>query len=307
MYAAAMNRRLPSLSALRAFEAAARHLSFKQAAQELSVTATAVSHQIRALEQELGLTLFVRKTRAVALTPQGAELHVEIRGSFERMAAAIDRIREPERRVITLTTTPAFASKWLVPRISRFASAHPGIDLHVHASNEAVDLHTGAVDLAVRYGQGGDPRLHETLLWQDHFAPVASRRLPLRCAMDLARMPLIHVDFLWRPLSFLCWETWAQAAGVQGMDTAAGVRYSDESHAIQAVVAGQGVALLSLALVRSELDMGLLQAPIGPVLDGLAYRLVRPLSRPASAGVAAVERWLQDEALSDRPASRPAP
>lgn len=287
-----MQRRLPSLSALRFFEAAARLQSFKQAADELAVTATAVSHQIRTLEDDLACRLFLRKTRAVALTAEGRSLYDAVRLGFDAIGAGVERLRSQARPTVTLSTTPAFAAKWLVPRLATFQAEHPQIDLHVHASNQPQDLRSGAVDLAVRYGQGRYADLAATLLLQDRFAPVASPGLKIRRSMDLLRHPLIHFDWHRPPSVALTWEGWARAAGFAGLDTSAGIRYSEESHAIQAAVAGQGVALLSLALVREEMGMGLLESKVGPALDGLAYYVVRPAQGPFSEAAAAVEAWL---------------
>ena len=147
-----MSQRLPSLISLRAFEAAARLRSFKKAADELAVTAAAISHRIRDLEEFLERPLFIRKVRAVELTPEAERLYLAVHHGFETMAQAIDHIRRPQRAHVTLSATPAFAAKWLVPRLAAFQAQHPDIDLHVHASNAPVDLEAGNVDLAIRYG-----------------------------------------------------------------------------------------------------------------------------------------------------------
>ncbi|WP_197062183.1 MULTISPECIES: LysR family transcriptional regulator [unclassified Serratia (in: enterobacteria)] len=146
--------KLPSLTSLRAFEAAARLGSFKKAAEELAVTATAISHRIRVLEEYLEHPLFLRKVRAVELTANGVALFTAVHSSFETIGLAIEHIRKPRRSSVTLSTTPAFATKWLVPRLASFQEAYPDIDLHIHASNTPVDLNAGTADLAIRYGQG---------------------------------------------------------------------------------------------------------------------------------------------------------
>jgi LysR family glycine cleavage system transcriptional activator len=273
-------RRLPSLSALRVFDAAARTQSFKEAATELAVSATAVSHQIRALEEDLACRLFVRKTRAVELTAEGRSLYDAVRSGFDSIATGVERLRSRARPTVTLSTTPAFAAKWLVPRLAAFQAEHPQIDLHVHASNQPTDLRSGAIDLAVRYGQGNYPDLIATLLLRDRFAPVASPRLKIRRAADILRHPLIHFDWH-RPLPVaLTWEAWTRAAGCTDLDLNVGIRYSEESHAIQAAVAGQGVALLSLALVREEMNMGLLEAVAGLYWTALLITLFVPRMDP---------------------------
>jgi LysR family glycine cleavage system transcriptional activator len=291
-----MRRRIPSLSALRAFEAAARLRSFKQAAEELAVTATAVSHRIRALEEEIGCRLFVRKTRAVELTPEGRSLYSAVREGFDTIASGVERLRQRARPLVKLSTTPAFAAKWLVPRLAGFQARHPAIDVHVHASNRPVDLSAGTIDIAIRYGQGRYHGMKTTLLLQDRFAPVASPTLQVASTADLGRRPLIHFDWE-QPLPVdLTWAAWARAARLPELNTEAGIRYSDESHAIQAAVAGQGVALLSLVLIEQELKLGLLESPLEPVLDGLAYYIVRPERTGHDSAAAIVEAWLIEQA-----------
>jgi LysR family transcriptional regulator, glycine cleavage system transcriptional activator len=302
-----MQRRLPSLSALRVFEAAARLQSFKQAADELAVTATAVSHQIRALEADLACRLFLRKTRAVELTAEGNSLYAAVRVGFDAIATGVERLRLQSRPIVTLSTTPAFAAKWLVPRLATFQIEHPQIDLHVHASNQPVNLRSGAADLAVRYGRGPYADTIATLLLQDRFAPVASPRLRIRRPQDILRHPLIHFDWHRPPAAALTWEGWARVAGITNLDTTAGIRYSEESHAIQAALAGQGVALLSLELVQEEMRMGLLESSIGPVVEGLAYHVLRPAQGAIPEAASIVEAWLLRMASTDHVAELHAP
>ncbi len=291
-----MKRRIPSLSSLRAFEAAARLGSFKQAAEELAVTATAVSHRIRALEDEIGCRLFVRKTRAVELTSEGRSLYSAVREGFDTIASGVEKLRQRARPLVKLSTTPAFAAKWLVPRLAAFQAQHPNIDVHVHASNRPIDLSTGSIDIAIRYGQGRYDGMKSTLLLQDRFAPVASPTLKVANASDLSRRTLIHFDWE-QPLPVdLTWTAWARAAQLPELNTEAGIRFSDESHAIQAAVAGQGVALLSLVLIEQELKLGVLESRLTPVLEGLAYYLVRPERATHDDAASIVEAWLIEQA-----------
>jgi LysR family glycine cleavage system transcriptional activator len=293
-----MRKRIPALSSLRAFEAAARLNSFKRAADELAVTATAISHRIRALETELGCLLFVRKTRAIELTAAGRSLYSSVREGFDTIAAGVDRLRQRARPTVRISTTPAFAAKWLVPRLAQFQALHPHIDLHVHASYEPVDLSRGAIDLAVRYGQGHYEDMQSTLLLQDRFAPVASPSLGVTSKQALLQRTLIHFDWA-RPTSLdLSWSAWARAAGLPDLDVEAGIRYSDESHAIQAAIAGQGVALLSLVLIQQELKLGLLESRLTPMLEGNAYYVVRPARATRSATASTVETWLLEQAAA---------
>jgi LysR family glycine cleavage system transcriptional activator len=287
------------LTALRAFEAAARWSSFKHAADELALTPTAVSHQIRALEDRLGVRLFERRTRQVVLTEAGRRLGAGLHDAFDRMADAVDAV-QPRRASVTITTTPAFAAQWLLPRWHALATAHPHIDLRLHAGNALVDLLGGAADLAIRYGRGGPyAGLQSTLLLADRFMPIASPSLRLRSARDLAKHALIHFEWLRADAGHPSWDTWFARAGVKpsGLQD---LRFTDESHAIQSAVAGQGVALLSEVLVRSEVRRGLLHMPFGPILEGMAYCLVRP-ARPSKPEVDEVARWIGDQAR-DAPA-----
>lgn len=289
-----MAKRLPSLSALRAFEAAARLRSFKLAADELSVTPTAISHGIRALEKDLKTPLFVRKTRAVEVTTEGMALQTAVREGFDAIAAGVELLDRRKRQSVRLSTTPAFAAKWLVPRLAGLHAEHPTIDLHVHASYEPVDLHARNVDVdvAIRYGLGRYKGLVSVLLMRDRFAPVASPALRIRHIRDIASHRRIHFDWQRPQPVDLTWSAWFRKAGLKQKAGDSDVHYSEESHAIQAAVAGQGVALLSLVLVRDELKLGLLEAPVGPTLDGLSYHLVRATERPSSEAAAVVERWL---------------
>ncbi len=262
------------------------------AADELAVTPTAISHRIRVLEQYIGRPLFVRKVRAVELTPDAHLLLAAVSAGFQTIATAIERIREPRRASVTLSTTPAFAAKWLVPKVASFQAEFPGIDLHIHASNVPVDLNAGAVDLAIRYGTGGNGRDTATLLLEDAFAPVASPARSRKIGKDASQWPLIHFDWH-RPLPVkLTWAAWARKAGLNTSALPAGIRYSEESHAIQAAVSGQGVALLSLLLIEEELRLGLLRVVAGPRLAGMAYHLLKPERRPLSTAALTVERWL---------------
>jgi len=290
-----MRRRLPPLSALRAFEAAARHQGFKRAAAELAVTPTAVSHQIRALEADLGGPLFHRHRRKVALTEAGRALYPPLRQAFDTMADAVDHARRrPLCRIATLSATVAFTAKWLVPRAAQFRVLNPGWDLRLHASDDPVDLHAGEADAAIRYTVTRHAGLAATPLLADRFAPVCSPHLGLHDPQHLSRATLIH--FEWGPAaakaSVPTWHAWAARAGLAALNTQGGITFSDESSAIQAAIAGQGVALLSLALVAAELDSGALIQPFGPVLEGWRYDFVHPLGAEERPAVAALRHWV---------------
>lgn len=291
-------RRLPQLGALRAFEAAARQESFKLAAAELGVTPTAISHQIRQLENSLGLPLFVRQTRKVVLTEQGRALYPAMRSAFDAMAAAVDQVkRRPARQVATLSATVAFTAKLLVPHAGSFRTLNPGWDLRLHASDDAVDLHAGEADAAIRYGAGHYAGLTPLPLLKDSFAPVCSPHLGIRTPADLASVSLIHFD--WGPtsskLSIPTWRTWTERACIASLDTESGITFNDEASAIDAAIAGQGVALLSLALVAAELASGALVQPFGPVIEGLGYDLIYPAGHDARPAVAVLSKWVTQD------------
>ncbi len=290
-------RRLPPLSALRAFEAAARHGSFKRAASELAVTPTAISHQIRSLEEHIGQPVFERQIRKVVLTETGAQLYPVLRNGFDAFETVLERLMPKTRRPqVTISATTAFTAKWLVPRVSRFQERHPDIDLQLHASDSAVDLTENGIDLAIRYGRGPYPGLAAEVMFADNFAPVVNPRLGVMTQQNLAKTPLIH--FQWRRVDPLnpTWESWFAASGLPWSPSHPQLRFSDESHAIQAAVAGQGIALLSLALLRDELAAGQLVQPFGPIIPGHTYHLVRRADRAPHTAIEMVMDWLRTEA-----------
>ncbi|WP_437571711.1 transcriptional regulator GcvA [Sorangium sp. So ce542] len=295
-------RRLPPLTALRAFEAAARHLSFKRAARELGVTPTAISHQVRLLEETIGVRLFERHARQVVATREAQRLYPVLRDGFDAFARAIDELTARRaRRGITLSATTAFTAKWLVPRVAAFREACPGLDLRLHASDEPVDLAAGEADAAIRYGRGPYPGLAAEALIADRFAPVCSPGLAVRRPEDLRRAPLLH--FEWRRVErdTPTWRLWLERAGLPGVRDDGGTTFSDEAHAIQAAIAGQGVALLSLVLVADDLESGALVQPFGPALDGYRYHFVHLPGAAAREEIAALRGWLAAATTGERP------
>jgi LysR family transcriptional regulator, glycine cleavage system transcriptional activator len=300
-----MTRRLPPLGSLRAFEAAARQQSFKRAAAELGVTPTAISHQIRQLEAGLGVALFLRQTRKVMLTAEGRALYPALREAFDAIAEAVDAMqRRPVRQSATLSATVAFTAKLLVPRVGSFRARHPGWDLRLHASDDPVDLHGGEADAAIRYGRGDYRGMTVLPLLRDNFAPVCSPHLPLRKVEDLPGFNLIHFD--WGAATAIrqaaTWQAWKERAGLRALDAEAGVTFNDEASAIDAAIAGQGVALPSLAIVASELASGALIQPFGPLLEGLRWDLVYPAGAGTRPAVTVLREWVMAE-LSPRPAA----
>ena len=255
-----MPRRLPSLNAVRAFETAARHLSFSRAADELHVTHAAISHQVKGLETYLRVPLFRRLNRAVRLTEAGQAYLPPLRDALDNIAQATARIRDGESAgALTISTSPPFAAKWLVPRLSAFREAHPEIDVWLTPSFHAVDFAREEVDAAVRWGGGEWPGLRADLLGTMDVFPVCSPRLlrgpqPLRTPEDLRHHPLIH------DASGEDWRRWLAAAGVSVVP-APSLHFHDSSLVIQAAIEGQGVALAYSALVADDLAAGRVVRP----------------------------------------------
>lgn len=293
-------RRLPPLAALRAFEAAAAHLSFQKAAAELSVTPTAISHQVRGLENALGQALFRRLTRRLELTPAGLRLSHALREGFDLLEAGVQSLRQ-RSDTVTLTTNTAFAAKWVLPRMAALHAACPGITLRLHASDALVDLARGDADIAIRAGSGHWPDLETLELMPERYAPLCSPQLRLNHAQDLPRHKLIHCD--WQPNASApaLWSRWFREAGVaprtkHARPAGSDLSFSDETHALLAALAGHGVALLSLTLAAQELKSGALVQPFGPALDTGGYFLAVTSGRRHEAAIDAVWQWIAGEA-----------
>lgn len=295
-----MGRCLPSLNALKAFEAAARHESFTRAAAELHVTQGAVSHQVKGLEDSLGLKLFRRERQRLAITEAGRSYLEVVRDAFDRLAAGTERLLERENRgVLTVTTSPNFAAKWLVHRLGGFAAAHPGIDMRVSASLHHVDFAREDIDLAIRHGDGTWPGLAVTRLCEEELFPVCSPRLlagreGLRTPGDLARQTLFYVNNRDE------WRAWLEAAGVAGVDVSRGPVFNQASMAIDAAVDGQGVALARTTLAAHDLLTGRLVRPFELALKvPYAYWIVCPKATAARPKIATFRDWLLAEAAAD--------
>ncbi|WP_176478473.1 MULTISPECIES: LysR substrate-binding domain-containing protein [unclassified Mesorhizobium] len=286
--------RLPSLNALRAFEVATRHLNFRLAAEELRVTQGAVAQQVRGLEAELGLKLFERQPRTLALTEAGRGYVANVRRAFELIAEATEALR-PEPQHITISVTPTFASKWLIPRLPDFTAAHADIDLRIVASDRMANFQTDAVDLAVRLGRPPfGPGLSADLLFEQEIVAVASPLLVEKlgvpdAAERLTRYPLLHD-------SHGFWPRYLELAFPGHVPTAAkNIRFNQTSLAIEAAIAGQGLALASLFFVEDDIASGRLVRPIPAVLaPGSDFYVVSPRKPRHPAPVAAVSSWLAD-------------
>jgi LysR family glycine cleavage system transcriptional activator len=293
-------RRLPPLNALKAFEAAARHESFTRAAEELCVTQGAVSHQVKALEAELGLKLFNRERQRLAITQAGRAYLEVVRDALDRIAAGTERLLQRQSAgALTVSTSPNFAAKWLVHRLGRFAEAHPGIDLRVSASLHHVDFAREDVDLAIRHGDGQAAGLHVTQLCAEELIPVCSPkllsgRMGLRKPADLSRHTLIHVD------GRNDWLTWLRAAGAGDVDVSRGPVLNQASMALDAAVDGQGVALARSALAAWDLILGRLVRPFALSLPvPYAYWIVCPKATAKLPKIVTFRDWLLAEAQED--------
>lgn len=291
-----MSNRLPPLTALRAFDAAARHMSFQNAAAELNVTPAALSFQIKSLEDHFGGPLFLRHNRAVELTEAGRALAPGARDGFETLAAAWRAARRvTDHASLTITTGPAFTAIWLAPRLYSFARAHPEIELRFSASLDLVDLTRSEVDLAIRFGYGpDDPTLHAEKFLEDWVTPMMSPELARsypRIA-DLAKAPLIHQDDI-RFLDPPCdWPAWFRAADLPARDWT-GQRYSQADHALDAAMSGAGVILGRGALAARALTEGRLVAPFRPALKSIAnYRMVCMKGAEKRPQIVAFRDWL---------------
>lgn len=296
-------RKLPPLNALRTFEAAARHESFTLAAQELNVTTTAVSHQIRHLEELLGVKLFERSTRAVKLTPMGQRLFPPIREGFDRLAEGFAEIQERRgAEVISLTTTRAFAERWLMPRLAAFHADEPDIQINIDASEETPDLRTAAVDLAIRYGRDGSDDLDSQVLMHDHYIAVCHASLcpddPTPTLNTVGSRPLIGYRWKNPTLGGPDWAAWFQAAGIAAAETFRISWYSEETLAIQAMEHGYGAVLCSDVLVADGLRRGDYRRIQGPALPGLAFRLLHAPGAGRRPVVRRFARWLAAQAAS---------
>ncbi|WP_119460699.1 transcriptional regulator GcvA [Rhodospirillaceae bacterium SYSU D60014] len=294
-----MADRLPPLKAVHYFVVAARLLSFTRAAQELHVTHSAVSHQIKALEDWLGVPLFRRLNRTVVLTEAGQSYLKPLREIFERLADASRQVRQQDQSgPLTVSTMPSFAAKWLVPRLRGFRERHPEIDVRISATEKLVDFERDDVDLAIRYGRGNWPGLRIEPLLTEHLFPVCSPKLlegpaPLRVPADLAHHPLLH-DSDWNE-DF--WSRWLAVAGVDGVSPRRALSFNYSNLMLQAAIDGLGVALSHNALAGDDLAAGRLVKPFDICLPTeFAFYLVAPESNADRPKIVAFRDWLLAEA-----------
>jgi LysR family glycine cleavage system transcriptional activator len=293
-----MPRNLPPLTALRAFEATARHLSFTRAGEELRVTQAAVSHQVKTLEEHFATALFVRRGRAVALSEAGQVLLPPVRAGLDLMADGCALVRSATRQgILLVTVAPSFAGNWLVARLPRFNERHPDIEVRVSATHELIDFGRDDADLGIRTGTGtwpGDLRV-DRLMTEDLF-PVCSPRLlksgpPLREPADLRHHTLLH-DTMEED-----WRTWLRAAGVEGVNADRGPRFNYSEHVLAAAIRGQGIALGRSVLVAENLAAGELVRPFDISLPAeFAYYVVSPNATAERTHIRAFREWILEEA-----------
>jgi LysR family glycine cleavage system transcriptional activator len=286
---------LPPLNGLRAFEAAARHLSFTRAAAELNVTQTAISHTIRRLEEQLGVRLFIRRNRALLLTREAQSYVPAVRAAFEDLRQATARLQRPERDgLLTVSTTASLAAKWLVSRVASFQDANPAIEVRITTSANLVDFQREAIDMAVRYGRGVWPGLRAQWLMAEDIFPVCSPALltgphPLRTPADLADQTLLHAT-----ASREDWQLWLTAAGLPvELAKRRGLSFDQTFMAIQAAMDGRGVALGRTPFVEDDIAAGRLVVPFDVVLPADAgFYVVAPQETADTPKIALFREWL---------------
>ena len=298
----------PPLNALRAFEASARHLSLTKAALELNVTPGALSHQIRGLEDHLGLKLFDRGVRSIALTAAGKALLPGLQAGFLLIRDALASLNTlGDTRVLVISTPPGFTSKWLAPRLYRFSSAYPEIDVRVSSSISNANFTTDGVDAAIRnlaVDAAHDEALEVEKLFDQSLAPVCSPALvekhgPFTSPDMLKGAPLIHDDSLSSRAAMPTWADWFAAAGVRDADVSRGLRFNSADHALDATVEGAGVLLALDVLAYDDLRTGRLIMPFDLTLpSGRCYSFVCPKKRREAANVRALRAWLRQEAAA---------
>ena len=289
-----MKRTLPPLNGLRAFEAAARHMSFTDAAEELSVTQAAISHQVRGLEQRLGLKLFVRRNRSLLLSEAGQAYLPSVRSAFDQLNEATEKLLQKDRGGhLTVTTTTSFAVKWLVPRLGGFQRANPEIDVRGSTGTALVEFSREDVDIGIRYGRGQWPNLVAERLVSEDVMPVCAPSLMkgpngLKKPADLKRFTLLH------SVSFPDdWQVWLTAAGVKGIDASRGISFDFALAAYQAAMDGLGVALGRNPLVEPDLKAGRLVVPFDfKRSSDFAYYLVYPPEAIRRRKIKAFRDWV---------------
>src|SRR5439155_18568434 len=281
-----------------------RTLSFTKAAEELFITQSAVSRQIKALEDHLGLKLFERRPRSLTLTENGQALYRIATDVLDRLQAATDRLKaETRMRQLSVTTTTGFASLWLIPRLRRFTSLHPDIDVRISATTDSLNLERSLIDLAIRYCQPESVPEGAVRLFGEEMIPVCSRALlrdkahPLKRPQDLAHHTLLHFDYAGAQTMYIDWGTWLTALGIGDLKSAGALHFSQYEQMIQAAISGQGVALGRQPLVNALIESGELVVPFkGTLVGERAYFIIESRLAAGKPHVREFAQWLLAEA-----------
>ena len=294
-----MNRRIYPLNSLRAFEASARHLSFVKAAEELHVTAAAISHQVKKLEQYLNMPLFRRQPHGLLLSDTGQLLVADLSAIFQELDKAMQRVLDNDARgAINISVAPMFNAKWLLARLEHFNTLHPNIDIRISSSLAVSDLQRDGFDAAVRLGKGRYPGLHSVKLFDECVTPLCSpdllnRTQPLQSADDLRHYTLLHDDAIGFDAEAPTWSTWLRSAGATAVDDSHGIRFSHPDHALQAAIDGAGVVLGWRNLAADDIEAGRLVQPFDLSLAlGSAFYFVYPQAYDDRAKIASFKQWL---------------
>ena len=298
MYSAAMSRSLPSPVSLRAFEAAARHLSFTRAAEELFVTQSAVSHQVRSLEDELGERLFLRLTRQLRLTYAGESLLAVLRDSYDRIEDTINEIKSgTSAHPLRISLTSYFAARWLTRRLGAFSALHRQVEIHLQLINGDVDFKRMDLDIAIVWGTGDWPGLEAQLLMPIHITPICSPDL-LAKGHALSRVEDLRHYVLLHEAGRELWQTWLESNQAENISPSRNIVMDDPNVLHQAAIEGQGIALGARALLDDELSRGLLTQPFDNTVELGGYYLLHPPGTRSKANVSAFISWLMTEAAT---------
>ncbi|QBI03833.1 LysR substrate-binding domain-containing protein [Pseudoduganella albidiflava] len=305
-----MKRVLPGTRALRTFEAAARHLNFTRAADEVGLSAAAVSHQIREMEDQLDIVLFARTSRSMRLTPAGERLYQATSAALESLHRAAGEARRLQGGAgpLRLTLGPRFATNWLLPRLPAFQAGHPGVRLSFDVTDELRDLDADEADVAIRFGAGRYRGTESVRLFGTELVAVCHPSLAaggaLREPRDLQGFTLCHVACETGGRAWPRWRDWMAAAGIAGFDDAGCMSFEESSHVVQAAMDGGAIGLVELPMVARELDEGRLVRLFGvavPVTDDFAYHLVHPAGAGQDPRIAALRDWLQSQVRAAMP------
>lgn len=299
-----MARPLPPLNPLRAFEVAARHLSFTKAADEMFVTPSAVGHQVKTLEEHLGMALFIREAKALTLTAAGRAYLPSVQEAFRVLTDATRQLSAELAQVLRVDIPPTFAAKWLVPRLDRFIKAHPEIDIRVSTDSSPPDFARDTYDVAIRFGSGYYPGLHSEMCLAVNVFPVCSPHLlygehPLREPADLKHHTLLHDASTYSNGSNPHWSAWLKHAGALNVDASRGLSFTPSHLVITAAIDGLGVALVKDSWVEQDLLAGRLVRPFEVSLPvGSAYYMVFPMHRAGDVRIATFVDWVRSEGMA---------